>query len=185
MHPKGWDDVPQNAPKMSKNPRPKRACSTWRISKRRQGGRGQAERQERAARPVTFLYNGGPGSSTVWLHMGAFGPRRVVTADDTHTPAAPYPAGQQRLQPARRQRPGVCRCARHGLQPHRRQGQREGVLRRGCGRACVCRFHRAVSVEIRPLEFAQIPVWRELRHHACRRCCRTCSRPSATWTSTA
>ncbi len=42
------------------------------------------------SRPITFLYNGGPGSSTVWLHMGAFGPRRVITADDTHTPAAPY-----------------------------------------------------------------------------------------------
>lgn len=41
-------------------------------------------------RPVTFIYNGGPGSATVWLHMGAFGPRRVVTSDDTHTPAAPY-----------------------------------------------------------------------------------------------
>ncbi|OOG40037.1 peptidase S10 [Rhodanobacter sp. C06] len=41
-------------------------------------------------RPVTFIYNGGPGSATVWLHMGAFGPKRVVTADDTHTPAAPY-----------------------------------------------------------------------------------------------
>jgi carboxypeptidase C (cathepsin A) len=43
-----------------------------------------------ADRPITFIYNGGPGSSTVWLHMGAFGPRRVVTKDDTHTPAAPY-----------------------------------------------------------------------------------------------
>ncbi len=42
------------------------------------------------ARPITFVYNGGPGSATVWLHMGAFGPRRIVTADDTHTPAAPY-----------------------------------------------------------------------------------------------
>jgi pimeloyl-ACP methyl ester carboxylesterase len=42
------------------------------------------------ARPVTFLFNGGPGSSTVWLHMGAFGPKRVVTADNTHSPAAPY-----------------------------------------------------------------------------------------------
>lgn len=41
-------------------------------------------------RPITFIYNGGPGSATVWLHMGAFGPRRVVTKDDTHTPAAPY-----------------------------------------------------------------------------------------------
>src|SRR5207302_8163059 len=42
-------------------------------------------------RPVTFFYNGGPGSSTMWLHMGAFGPRRIVTATDVHTPAAPYP----------------------------------------------------------------------------------------------
>jgi len=41
-------------------------------------------------RPITFIYNGGPGSATVWLHMGAFGPRRVVTKDDSHTPAAPY-----------------------------------------------------------------------------------------------
>jgi carboxypeptidase C (cathepsin A) len=42
------------------------------------------------SRPVTFVYNGGPGSSTMWLHMGAFGPRRVVTADDQHTSPAPY-----------------------------------------------------------------------------------------------
>ena len=41
-------------------------------------------------RPITFLFNGGPGSSTVWLHMGAFGPKRVLTLDDTHSPAAPY-----------------------------------------------------------------------------------------------
>jgi carboxypeptidase C (cathepsin A) len=41
-------------------------------------------------RPVTFLYNGGPGSSTMWLHMGAFGPRRVVTTDTVHEAAAPY-----------------------------------------------------------------------------------------------
>jgi carboxypeptidase C (cathepsin A) len=46
--------------------------------------------QEDARRPITFLFNGGPGSSTVWLHMGAFGPRRVVTANDSHSPAAPY-----------------------------------------------------------------------------------------------
>jgi carboxypeptidase C (cathepsin A) len=46
--------------------------------------------KEDSHRPITFLFNGGPGSSTVWLHMGAFGPKRVVTADDTHSPAAPY-----------------------------------------------------------------------------------------------
>jgi carboxypeptidase C (cathepsin A) len=45
---------------------------------------------EDAQRPITFLFNGGPGSSTVWLHMGAFGPKRVLTKDDTHSPAAPY-----------------------------------------------------------------------------------------------
>jgi len=41
-------------------------------------------------RPVMFIYNGGPGSATIWLHMGAFGPKRVVTADDQHTAPAPY-----------------------------------------------------------------------------------------------
>jgi carboxypeptidase C (cathepsin A) len=41
-------------------------------------------------RPVTFFYNGGPGSATVWLHMGSLGPKHVVTAGDTHLPGAPY-----------------------------------------------------------------------------------------------
>lgn len=41
-------------------------------------------------RPITFLYNGGPGSSTVWLHMGSLGPKHVVTSGDQHLPAAPY-----------------------------------------------------------------------------------------------
>ena len=41
-------------------------------------------------RPVMFLYNGGPGSSTMWLHMGSFGPRRIITPDAEHQEAAPY-----------------------------------------------------------------------------------------------
>jgi len=41
-------------------------------------------------RPVAFVYNGGPGSSSVWLHMGSFGPRRVVTLNAAVTPPAPY-----------------------------------------------------------------------------------------------
>ncbi len=41
-------------------------------------------------RPVTFLYNGGPGSSTMWLRMGSFGPVRVATADGTLTGSPPY-----------------------------------------------------------------------------------------------
>src|SRR5438477_3778020 len=43
-----------------------------------------------SARPVSFLYNGGPGSATMWLHMGAFGPRRVYTVNGAFTPPAPY-----------------------------------------------------------------------------------------------
>ena len=81
VHPKGWDDVPQNADKDDKS-QPAEASMFYVAYFKSDGANTQ--------RPVTFLYNGGPGSSTVWLHMGAFGPRRVVTADDSHTPAAPY-----------------------------------------------------------------------------------------------
>jgi len=42
------------------------------------------------SRPVTFAFNGGPGSSTLWLHMGSFGPVRVETTDAEPTPPAPY-----------------------------------------------------------------------------------------------
>jgi carboxypeptidase C (cathepsin A) len=41
-------------------------------------------------RPVTFLYNGGPGSSTIWLRMGSFGPMRVQVGDGVPTPNAPF-----------------------------------------------------------------------------------------------
>jgi carboxypeptidase C (cathepsin A) len=41
-------------------------------------------------RPIAFLYNGGPGSASLWLHMGAFGPRRVVTSNAESTPPPPY-----------------------------------------------------------------------------------------------
>lgn len=41
-------------------------------------------------RPVTFCFNGGPGSSTLWLHMASFGPIRVDTTDAAPTPPAPY-----------------------------------------------------------------------------------------------
>ena len=41
-------------------------------------------------RPISFLYNGGPGSATVWLHMGSFAPRRVQLANDGFQPAPPF-----------------------------------------------------------------------------------------------
>jgi carboxypeptidase C (cathepsin A) len=42
-------------------------------------------------RPVSFIYNGGPGSSSVWLHMGVFGPKKVVLPSDAEDDgAAPF-----------------------------------------------------------------------------------------------
>src|SRR5579864_5496315 len=82
VHPKGWDDVSQNQDQEDKN-LPAQA-SMFYVAYFKSG-------EPSGQRPVTFFYNGGPGSSTVWLHMGAFGPKRVVTLDDSHTPAAPYP----------------------------------------------------------------------------------------------
>jgi carboxypeptidase C (cathepsin A) len=41
-------------------------------------------------RPLTFAFNGGPGSASIWLHMGALGPRRVVLNADGSLPPAPY-----------------------------------------------------------------------------------------------
>jgi carboxypeptidase C (cathepsin A) len=90
VHPKGWDDVPretasEKAPAGGEDGaearNPTAEASMFYVAYFRTGA---------GLRPVTFFYNGGPGSSTMWLHMGAFGPRRIVTSTDAHTPAAPY-----------------------------------------------------------------------------------------------
>ena len=46
--------------------------------------------QEESKRPLTFCFNGGPGSASVWLHMGAVGPKQVVLEPNGFMPAAPY-----------------------------------------------------------------------------------------------
>jgi carboxypeptidase C (cathepsin A) len=92
VHPKDWDDVPRD-PKADRagsatsddgtdNKNPSAEASMFYVAYFKTGS---------APRPVTFLFNGGPGSATLWLHMGAFGPRRIVTTTDAHTPPAPYP----------------------------------------------------------------------------------------------
>lgn len=49
-------------------------------------GHGEADRK----RPLTFVFNGGPGSASVWLHLGALGPKRVKMQDEGWMPAPPY-----------------------------------------------------------------------------------------------
>jgi carboxypeptidase C (cathepsin A) len=97
VHPKGWDDAAKKADADASgkekseadksdaddDKNPTAEASMFYVAYFKRGAAA-------GSRPITFLFNGGPGSSTVWLHMGAFGPRRIVTADDTHTPAAPY-----------------------------------------------------------------------------------------------
>jgi carboxypeptidase C (cathepsin A) len=86
VHPEGWNDSAQNGG--SKNPDAKGdesspEASMFFVYYAKKGA-------DVEKRPITFIFNGGPGSATVWLHMGAWGPKRVVTSDDTHNPAAPY-----------------------------------------------------------------------------------------------
>jgi carboxypeptidase C (cathepsin A) len=90
VHTKDWDDVPQNAPK-DEDKKPRAEASMFYVAYfKSDKSVEKGNNVKRTPRPITFLFNGGPGSSTVWLHMGAFGPKRVVTANDSHTPAAPY-----------------------------------------------------------------------------------------------
>jgi carboxypeptidase C (cathepsin A) len=49
-----------------------------------------ADGQDASKRPLTFAFNGGPGSATIWLHMGALGPKHVALTADGVLPAAPY-----------------------------------------------------------------------------------------------
>jgi carboxypeptidase C (cathepsin A) len=44
----------------------------------------------KSKRPITFSFNGGPGSASVWLHLGVLGPRRVVLEEDGNLPKPPY-----------------------------------------------------------------------------------------------
>ncbi|MCJ2179069.1 S10 family peptidase [Novosphingobium album (ex Hu et al. 2023)] len=86
VHAKGWEDTDALDAKTSGDddaPKGKAEASMFYTAYFKDGAPS-------ASRPVTFLFNGGPGSSTVWLHMGAFGPVRVQTADNSHTPPAPY-----------------------------------------------------------------------------------------------
>lgn len=46
--------------------------------------------EEIGKRPITFAFNGGPGSSSVWLHLGGLAPKRVLLKDDGTAPAPPY-----------------------------------------------------------------------------------------------
>ena len=88
VHAEGWEDTDaveaEASAKSDDKDEPKPEASMFYTAYFKQGAPA-------AGRPITFLFNGGPGSSSIWLHMGAFGPVRVATPDRVHSPPAPYP----------------------------------------------------------------------------------------------
>jgi carboxypeptidase C (cathepsin A) len=93
VHARGWDDVTE---RVALEPPDKKGDDAKPTSKMTAAEASMfyvayfKDGAPTASRPITFLYNGGPGSPTVWLHMGAFGPKRVVTPGDQHMAPAPY-----------------------------------------------------------------------------------------------
>ena len=90
VHAKEWEDTDQteaeadtSSDKAANKNGPKPEASMFYTAYFKQGAPA-------AGRPITFLFNGGPGSSSIWIHMGAFGPVRVQTLDAQHGPPAPY-----------------------------------------------------------------------------------------------
>ena len=117
-------------------------------------------------RPLMFSFNGGPGSSSVWLHLGALGPKRVKMRADGQMPSPPYRLVDNEQTLARRHRPRLHRSRRHRLQPAREARARPEVLGRP-GRHRVGRgVHPALPHALRALGVAALPGRRELRHHA-------------------
>ena len=71
VHAKEWSDTDWLEARASKDPDdPKPEASMFYVAYFRDG-------VATPGRPITFAFNGGPGSSSIWLHMGAFGPMRV------------------------------------------------------------------------------------------------------------
>ncbi len=65
-------------------------ASIFFVAYTRDAGPGVDPTAHAAARPITFSFNGGPGSSSVWLHLGLLGPRRVVLEEDGRPLPPPY-----------------------------------------------------------------------------------------------
>ena len=118
------------------------------------------------SRPLSFIFNGGPGSATVWLHMGAFGPKKVRLNPDGTNPPPPYAYEDNQstlldqtdlvfLDPVGT---GFSRAARPELGPEILGARRRHSRRR--------RVRTPVPHALRPLGLTEVRCWRELRDNA-------------------
>ncbi len=162
VHPEGWDDAAwreQSDKDLDDKKDVKAEASMFYVAYFKKGAPS-------ADRPITFLYNGGPGSSTVWLHMGAFGPRRVVTKPTTAThpprPIAPIDNAYSLLDAS-----DLVFIDAPGTGFARIAGKdKEKAFSASTRRLRLRRVHHGLPVQVRPLELAQISVRRKLRHAA-------------------
>ena len=122
--------------------------------------------QDVGKRPLTFAFNGGPGSATIWLHMGALGPKHVVMQPDGFLPPAPYHIADNPSTLLDKSdvvfvdamSTGFSRAANAELS--KEIPGREGRYR------SLQRIHPALSDAQRTLELAAVPVRRKLRNNA-------------------
>ena len=129
-----------------------------------------------AKRPLMISFNGGPGSSSVWLHLGALGPRRVRMNDDGTMPAAPYALVDNEATWLDRRiscssTPSApASVARRNPNSGSGSGEsKETSSRLGSSSGCIS---PAMGVGAHRCSW-----WRELWHHACRRARATSARP--------
>ena len=125
--------------------------------------------EDAKTRPVSFLYNGGPGSATVWLHMGSFAPLHIQMARGRLPARAALQAGGKRELAHRRFGSRLRRRDLDRLQPHGRRREPGPVPWPGRRHPRVRRIHQQLPERVQPLAVAEVPHRRELRHDPLRR----------------
>ena len=119
-----------------------------------------------ARRPIFYSFNGGPGTASIWMHVGFTGPRRVIYDEEGFQLQPPYRLHDNEqsildiadivyIDPIG---VGYSRMA-PGEDPHRFHGMADDIAAMGD-------FIRVFTVRERPLEVAEVPDRRELRHDA-------------------
>ena len=116
-----------------------------------------------AARPVTFCFNGGPGSASVWLHLGALGPRRAKMNPDGTLPAPPFALVDNEYSVLNASDLVFIDPVATGFSRPAKDGKAGRLFRRHGGFGFRRRIHPALDHAARALALAEISVRRKLR----------------------
>jgi len=115
-------------------------------------------------RPIAFVLQRRAGLFLVWLHMGSFSPRRVITVNADATPPAPYKLSENPHCLLDKTDLVFLDPVGNGLQPRRGQGAGQGFLGRRSRRQITSAIRQHLRQPQQPLEFPEISHWRKLRH---------------------